>query len=125
MGQSRRGPLREPLRDSAFEEPGPLADSRPAPPGFSDEQWETFMRDGLLVLEGSADPSEVARYREALAECIAEGPEYRATQTHKLGKIVERHRVFQELIDHPRHVGFPYHLYAEHLKFAHSACFFS
>jgi hypothetical protein len=124
MGQSRQRPSREPLRDSALEEPGPLADSRPAPPGFSDEQWETFMRDGLLVLEGSADPSEVARYRGALAECIAEGPEYRATQTHKLGKIVERHRVFQELIDHPRHVGFAYDLYGEQLKMVQSECFF-
>jgi Phytanoyl-CoA dioxygenase (PhyH) len=123
MVQSQK-PSRAPLGNSTLEEPGPIADPRPAPPGFSDEQWATFMRDGLLVLEGSIDPREVARYRTALAECIAEGPEYSATRTHKLGKIVEHHPVFQELIDHPRHVGFAYDLYGEQLKLVQSECFF-
>jgi Phytanoyl-CoA dioxygenase (PhyH) len=124
MVQSWQRPPRGPLRDSVIKKPGSLADPWPAPPGFSDEQWATFMRDGLLVLEGSVDPDEVARYRGALAECLAEGPGYRATRTHKLGKIVERHRVFEELIDHRRHVGFAYDLYGEQLKMVQSEGFF-
>ncbi|MCZ6676757.1 MAG: phytanoyl-CoA dioxygenase family protein [Candidatus Poribacteria bacterium] len=89
---------------------------RKAPPGFTKAQWEEFNREGYLVIENALTQAEIDYYLNAIDECIADDPNYTAGKFYGPGNVVERHPVFTELIDHPRHVGYAYDIYGELLK---------
>ena len=42
-----------------------------APAGFTDEQWETFERDGILIFENALSEDEVNRYVRAIERAKA------------------------------------------------------
>ena len=44
---------------------------RVAPPGFTLEQWEEFMKNGMLVFENALSRDEVDRYIEAIDRVCA------------------------------------------------------
>lgn len=93
-----------------------------APPGFTPDQWSTFRRDGLIHLDGVIEPGEVARYRAAAEECMARMT-YDPAHTNKIENIVAAHRVFSELIDHDRHVGYPYDIFGDQVRLTQSDLF--
>ena len=41
-------------------------DYRIAPPGFTEEQWETFLRDGIITIENALSPDDVQVYLAAI-----------------------------------------------------------
>jgi Phytanoyl-CoA dioxygenase (PhyH) len=94
-----------------------------APPGFTAEEWETFMRDGLVVLQTRLGQEEIDRYLEAAERCLSMGPAYSAQKTHKVSNVVASDPVFTELIDHPRHVGYAHDLFGEQLKLLQAELF--
>ena len=96
---------------------------RVAPPGFTPEQWETFSRDGIIFIENALSDAEVQAYIDAINRAAGEHPRSKEGETLGLENIVERHPVFADLIDHPRHVGFAYDLFGELLKL-HQSQFF-
>lgn len=89
---------------------------RVAPPGFTNEQWETFLQDGFIVIEDALSPQEVDEYIDAINAVAQADPKYTTGDTYAIENIVERHSKFAELIDHDRHIGFAYDLYGELLK---------
>jgi hypothetical protein len=89
---------------------------RRAPAGFSRDQWDTFMDEGMLVIENALTDEEVDRYL-SMIYAASEGDErYETGKFFGPNNIVERYPDFSELIDHPRHVGFGYDVYGELLK---------
>ena len=89
---------------------------RVAPSGFTAEQWETFMRDGVLVMEDAIDSDEVDEYLEGMERVIATIPAHRPGEHVALHNFVERDPVFAKTIDHPRHVGYAYDIFGEQMK---------
>lgn len=95
---------------------------RKAPPGFTAEQWLAFRRDGLIHVENALDPADVERYRAAGLECAA-ALTYDPAHTNKVENIVAAHETFRDVIDHDRHIGYPYDLFGDQLKLAQSDLF--
>ncbi|MCZ7647742.1 MAG: phytanoyl-CoA dioxygenase family protein [Planctomycetota bacterium] len=91
-------------------------EAKPAPPGFTREQWERFDREGYLVIEDAIEPEAVRRYREALARIASRNPKYRREAFFGPQNAVTLDAELEELIDHPRHTGFAYDLYGELTK---------
>ena len=86
------------------------------------DQWDTFMEEGMLVIEDALSDAEVDGYLEMI-DASAQGDErYEDGKFFGLNNIVEWYPVFSELIDHPCHVGFGYDVYGELLKL-HSSSF--
>ena len=96
---------------------------RVAPAGFTVEQWEEFMEDGMLVLEGALSRDEVEGYVEAIDRVSTSDPSFVLGGDYRRPNAVEADPVLSELIDHPRHVGFAYDLYGELLKLQRSDVF--
>ena len=86
---------------------------RIAPPGFTDEQWETFERDGILFFEDALDTDAIDELSAAMDRVCQQSPKYQEGQTFGSENIVERDPTFAVLIDHPRHVGYAYALQQE------------
>ncbi|MEM9420533.1 MAG: phytanoyl-CoA dioxygenase family protein [Planctomycetota bacterium] len=100
----------------------PVADTAyiAAPPGFTDEQWDTFMRDGFLVIEDAISPEDVERYL-ALHDAFIQRLNRRDPNGFfNAENLVEKDPAFVELIDHPRHIGFAYDCYGELTKLQQS-----
>lgn len=95
---------------------------RKAPPGFTPDQWSTFRRDGLIHLEGAIEPAEVERYRAAAEDHMA-GMNYDPAHTNKVENIVAADTAFRDLIDHDRHVGFPYDIFGDQMRLTQSDLF--
>lgn len=91
-------------------------DYRVAPPGFTREQWDSFMEEGMLVIENALTDDEVDRYVEMIDAAAARSDNYDPDKFFGPNNIVEKYPEFAELIDHPRHVGFGYDVYGELLK---------
>lgn len=89
---------------------------RIAPPGFTKDQWESFMEEGMLVIEDALSSDEVDRYVGMIDEACARSERYDPEKFFGPNNIVEKYPEFAELIDHPRHVGFGYDVYGELLK---------
>ena len=89
---------------------------RLAPEGFTPEQWDQFMEDGVLIIENALSDDEVEMYLEAIDRLCGADPEYRPGKFYGPENVVERDPLFAELIDHPRHVGYAYDVYGELLK---------
>ncbi|SDT68119.1 phytanoyl-CoA dioxygenase family protein [Actinoplanes derwentensis] len=85
----------------------------PAPPGFTDESWAAFARDGILVIEDALSPAVVADLNDAVVRHGEDNPLH----------IVADDERFTELIDHPAHIGFVYDVYGEMLKLLRSEYF--
>ena len=96
---------------------------RVAPPGFMEEQWQTFEEEGIVVIEDALTNDEVRQYIEAIDRVATTLPECRDGAYCNPENIVEFDPVFTGLIDHPRHIGFAYDLYGELLKL-HQSQFF-
>ncbi len=47
---------------------------RRAPKGFTNEQWDTFMEKGILVIENALSDAEVDRYAEMIDRAVADDP---------------------------------------------------
>ena len=93
-----------------------------APAGFTDEQWDVFMRDGFLTIENALSPDEVQLYLDAIDRVVEERKEFDGAKSHSTKNLVTTDLTFTALIDHPRHVGYPYDIYGEQLKL-HSSHF--
>ena len=95
---------------------------RLAPPGFTDQQWAQFQRDGFLVIENAIAPDDVARYLDAIDRIAHADPRHTddPSKYYARENIVELDPVFTELIDHERHLGFAYDLYGELTKLQQS-----
>ncbi len=89
---------------------------RKAPPGFTNEQWEQFDRDGYLLFENALSQEQIDHYLAAVDRVVAADLSYKPNLFYAPENVVERDPAFIELIDHPRHVGYPYDIYGELLK---------
>jgi len=96
---------------------------RIAPPGFSQAQWETFNRDGIIFVEDALSPEAVKEYSDAMDRVCSASEKYVAGETFGSDNIVERDPAFTAMIDHERHVGYAYDLFGELLKL-HQSQFF-
>ena len=96
---------------------------RIAPPGFTDDEWETFNREGILFFEDALDQAAIDELTAAVDRVCQSSPKYRAGETFGCQNIVERNPAFTALIDHPRHIGYAYDLFGELLKL-HQSQFF-
>ncbi len=95
-----------------------------APPGFTREQWQIFMREGYLLIEDAISPQDVRRYIEAIDRIAPGHPSRRRVNPFRpTDGVAHLDPVFAEVIDHPRHVGFAYDLYGEQLKLHNSQAF--
>ncbi len=50
---------------------------RVAPPGFVEEQWQTFEKEGIVVIEDALTNDEVRQYMEAMDRVATTLPECR------------------------------------------------
>ncbi|MCJ8329498.1 MAG: phytanoyl-CoA dioxygenase family protein [Lentisphaeria bacterium] len=87
-----------------------------APAGFTDEQWNIFMRDGFLTIENALDTDDVNMYLDAMERATEEKGDFDGVKSYSQSNIINGDPVFRDLIDHPRHVGFAYDIYGEQLK---------
>lgn len=92
------------------------ANLQPAPPGFTEEQWRSFMDEGILVLPDALAPEEVAHYRAAIDTCATRAPAFDPARTWKISDAIREHPAFRGLIAHPRHIGYPYDLYGDQTR---------
>ncbi|MCZ6633988.1 MAG: phytanoyl-CoA dioxygenase family protein [bacterium] len=96
---------------------------RVAPPGFTRDQWDEFMEQGMLVIEDALTDEECDRYIDMIDAVAARSEKYDPAKFFGPNNIVERYPEFAELIDHPRHIGFMHDVYGELLKIHISQCF--
>lgn len=89
---------------------------RKAPPGFTLDQWETFLEDGILVFENVLSDDEVDELLAAVDRVATASPKFQPGQYLSVQNFVEKDPVLANLIDHDRHVGYVYDLYGEQLK---------
>jgi hypothetical protein len=89
---------------------------RTAPAGFTTSLWDEFMEEGFLAFEDALPADDVAACLDAVDALAASDAAYRPDRTYAAGNVVERAKVWSDLIDHPRHVGFAYDIYGELLK---------
>lgn len=95
-----------------------------APPGFTRDQWESFDREGYLLIEDAIPPADVRRYVDATERIAADHLRRNPGKSFTpWSGIAHLDPVFAELIDHPRHIGFAYDLYGELLKLHNSQAF--
>lgn len=71
-----------------------------APKGFSEQSWQQFLKDGILVIEDALSTSQVERFRTLIA--TYQNPENPSVMNQM--NIVEHHPVFTDLIDLPAHL---------------------
>jgi hypothetical protein len=89
---------------------------KPAPPGFTPEQWTQFSEDGFLVLERAIEADALEALIDTVDRVAEAHPKYSPERYFGINRIVETDPLFADLIDHPRHTGFVYDLYGELLK---------
>ena len=92
------------------------APARPAPQGFTVEQWHQFMRDGYLMIENVLSDDECDHYIEAIDRVAANDPRYDPGNYFGPQNVVERDPAFVDLIDRESHIGYAYDLYGELTK---------
>ncbi len=89
---------------------------RVAPKGFTIEQWETFLRDGIIIMENALSQDEVDEYLAAIDRLTSADDNYKEGDRFYRENFVELDPTLSALIDHPRHVGYAYDIYGELLK---------
>lgn len=96
---------------------------RVAPAGFTEEQWETFLEDGIIVMENALSQDEVNELLAAVDRTAEAHEKYEPGAFLSVQNFVERDPVLADLIDHDRHVGYVYDVYGEQLKLQLSEMF--
>lgn len=96
---------------------------RVAPAGFTEEQWETFLEDGIIVMENALSQDEVNELLAAVDRTAQAHEKYEPGAFLSVQNFVERDPVLANLIDHDRHVGYVYDVYGEQLKLQLSEMF--
>lgn len=95
-----------------------------APPGFiTEEEWKTFGSEGFLVLPSRPSPAELEAFQLAIDRIVGESPKFDLNETFKVGNLVARHKIFEELIDGCSHIGYVYDLFGEATKLFSSEVF--
>lgn len=116
-----------------------------APPGFTQDQLKLFLKDGFLVVENAIPGTEVLRYLEALHTVADQMGSLTERDRRIYGKsliepnghpqnaveeqflhvegLVGLNRIFEELIDHERHIGYVYDLFGQLTKLHISEAF--
>jgi hypothetical protein len=89
---------------------------RIAPKGFTLEQWETFLEDGIIFIENAISEADIQLYTDAIDRVTVSDPNYVDGEYYYRENIVELDPTLAGLIDNPRHVGFAYDIYGELLK---------
>ena len=89
---------------------------RVAPRGFTSEQWETFLRDGIIIIEDALAQAEIDEYLAAIDRLTAADPDFKDGDRFYRDNFVELDPTLTGLIDHPRHVGYAYDIFGELLK---------
>ena len=62
---------------------------RPAPPGFTPEQWKTFNEDGIIFIEDAISEADIQTYIDVIARVAASNPKYSPGGYLGLENIVE------------------------------------
>jgi len=96
---------------------------RKAPIGFTEEQWQTFREDGIIIMENALSQGEISELIAAVDRVAEADEKYEAGAFLSVQNFVERDPVLAQLIDHDRHVGYAYDLYGEQLKLQLSELF--
>jgi len=96
---------------------------RTAPSGFTEEQWETFLREGIITIENALSPDEIQTYLAAIDRLCQKHPKYVEGDYLSVQNFVEWDPTLAGLIDNDRHIGFAYDLYGEQLKLQLSELF--
>lgn len=99
------------------------AQYRVAPKGFTLEQWETFQKDGIVLIEDAISEDAIQTYLDAIDRVTSVAPDYEDGEYFYRENIVELDPTLSSLIDEPRHVGFAYDIYGELLKIHQSQLF--
>ncbi len=94
-----------------------------APVGFTKEQWTIFNRDGILVIPKAISPIDTTSYLAAAQRYLDADGRFDPRHTWKIRDLVRRDPLFEELIDHPRHIGFAYDLYGDQTRLAQADMF--
>lgn len=96
---------------------------RRAPAGFTEEQWQTFRKDGIIIVEDALSRDEVSELLTAVDRVAEAHEKYEPGAFLSVQNFVERDPVLAQLIDHERHIGYAYDLYGEQLKLQLSELF--
>lgn len=96
---------------------------RTAPAGFTRAQWDTFLEDGIILIEDAIPPTEVAELVAAVDRTAVAHEKYEPGAYLSAQNFVERDPVLASLIDHDRHIGYAYDIYGELLKLQLSELF--
>ncbi|MDP9164533.1 MAG: phytanoyl-CoA dioxygenase family protein [Actinomycetota bacterium] len=96
---------------------------RKAPEGFTQEQWETFERDGFLAIPDAIGGDDVQRYLGAAEELRRRNPAYDPAHAFRLANVLPEHPDLEDLIDNDRHIGYAYDLYGDQTKCVQSDIF--
>lgn len=85
---------------------------RKAPAGFTETQWETFLEDGIIIIENALSREEVKELLAAVDRVAEAHEKYQPGAFLSVQNFVERDPVLASLIDHDRHVGYAYDISA-------------
>ena len=59
---------------------------RPAPPGFTPEQWETFNEDGIIFIEDAISDEDIDSYIDAIDQRRCQQSEIYARRLSRIGE---------------------------------------
>jgi hypothetical protein len=89
-----------------------------APQGFSRQQWQSFSRDGILVL-----PKLFSQIELAHLELLTKTLSFNNSQGVRLHNFISLGNDYLKYIDHELYVGFGHSLYGESLRLLSSQLF--
>lgn len=92
------------------------------PDGFTEEQWRTFAKDGLLHVPDVLSEEEVDRYLAMAQDCFS-GRQYDGQHTNKVENVIAAHPAFREFIDLPTHIGYAYDIYGDQVRLSQNDLF--
>lgn len=90
------------------------------PTGFTNETWEQFARDGLLIVPDALTTETVDALKSQIQSMQ---PDKDSLNAFNLMNIVEMHPLFSKMIDHASHIGYIYDVYGESTKLLLSQLF--
>jgi Phytanoyl-CoA dioxygenase (PhyH) len=92
-----------------------MMELRPAPPGFTDDEWRIFQREGLLHREGVLPPEKAQAMLDAALD-YTRGRTHSREHTNKVENVIRAHPEFQDLIDLDTHIGYAYDLFGDQTR---------
>ncbi|WP_179022916.1 phytanoyl-CoA dioxygenase family protein [Streptomyces sp. IMTB 2501] len=94
---------------------------KPAPPGFTDEQWRTFAAEGLLHVENALSEKQVEELLGAVNRYVGGATE--KEHTNKVENIIAKHHEFASLIDLETHIGYAYDIFGDQTRLSQNDLF--